>query len=138
MRGIGGGIAAGILLLVGGATAGAVLTLVHQASVHLGDAVVPWGVIVALAITAALLAGLRLVSATRIPALATAVGLLGVNALLALPSAGGSVLVQANLAGYAWTFGPVLIAIVALGWPRLQARAADRMGDETTKGAEQL
>jgi N-acetyl-1-D-myo-inositol-2-amino-2-deoxy-alpha-D-glucopyranoside deacetylase len=135
---MGGGIVTGILMLVVGAVSGAVLTLVHQATVPIAGTVVPWGAIVALAITAALLAGLRIVSPTRIPALGAALGLLVTNALLALPTAGGSVLVQANLAGYAWTFGPVLIAVVVLGWPRLPARRENRMDVENPKGADPL
>ena len=64
------------------------------------------------------------------------VGLLGIAALLALPTSGGSVLVQANLQGYAWTFGPVLIAAVVLGWPRLPHRREHRMDDENSKGVQ--
>lgn len=137
MAGVGGKLATGILLLALGAFAGAVLTLVHQATVQVGDATVPWGVIVALALTAALLAGLRIVSATRIPALSAALGLLVVNALLALPTAGGSVLVQANGQGYAWTFGPVLIAVVVLGWPRLPPRLAAQQQQQPPRPTQQ-
>lgn len=136
MSGIPGAVVGGILLVAFGAFSGVVLTLVHQASVQHGETTVPWGVAVALAITAALLAGLRMVSATRLPALAVAVGLLGMVGLLALPTAGGTVLVQANLRGYLWTFGPVLIAAVALGWPRLPQRREHRMETESPKGVD--
>lgn len=101
-----------------GAFAGTVLTASHQA--HAGG--FPWGILVAIAITAAALVGLRLVFHSRAIALCFAIGLLGTSALLAAVSIGGSVLVPANPAGYAWTFAPVLIALVVLGWPRVRAQ----------------
>jgi N-acetyl-1-D-myo-inositol-2-amino-2-deoxy-alpha-D-glucopyranoside deacetylase len=55
----------------------------------------------------------------RFVAFCTAMGLLGVIGLLALRSAGGSVLVPANGLGIAWTFVPALIALVVIAWPRL-------------------
>jgi N-acetyl-1-D-myo-inositol-2-amino-2-deoxy-alpha-D-glucopyranoside deacetylase len=111
-----------ILALALGAFAGGVLTVIHQASTTIGDIAVPWGLIVALVLTAALLSGLRLVYETRlIPGFAT-IGLLGTAALLALQSAGGSVIVPDNPAGVTWTIGAVLIAAVVLAWPRVTPR----------------
>ncbi len=111
-----------ILALALGAFAGGVLTVIHQASITIGDVVVPWGLIVALVVTAALLSGLRLVYETRlIPGFAT-LGLLGTSALLALRSAGGSIIVPDNPAGVTWTIGAVLIAAVVLAWPRVTPR----------------
>jgi N-acetyl-1-D-myo-inositol-2-amino-2-deoxy-alpha-D-glucopyranoside deacetylase len=109
------------LALVLGAFAGITLTAVHQATLSTAAMSLPWGIVVALVITAALLTGLRLVFESRLVALAAAIGLLAASALLASASTGGSVLVPANTAGYAWTFGPVLIAVVTLAWPRLGA-----------------
>lgn len=111
----------GVALLALGAFAGAVLTLVHQATVRIDDWDAPWGLAAALAITAALLAGVRLMTETRMPAACLALGLLAMSLLLALPTSAGSVLVPATTAGWVWTFGPVLIAAVVLGWPRLRA-----------------
>ncbi len=111
-----------ILALALGAFAGGVLTVIHQASITIGEVVVPWGLIVALVVTAALLSGLRLVYETRlIPGFAT-LGLLGTSALLALRSAGGSIIVPDNPAGVTWTIGAVLIAAVVLAWPRVTPR----------------
>ena len=115
-------IAALLLATVLGAFAGATLTVVHQATVTLGALVVPWGIIVALLITAAMLLGMRLVFQTRWVAAGATLGLLAVSAALAMQSLGGSVLVPANPAGYTWTFGPVLIAGIVLSWPRLPSR----------------
>ena len=115
-------IAALVLAAVLGGFAGATLTVVHQASASVGTVVVPWGIIVALLITATMLAGMRLVFQTRWVAASATIGLLAVSAALAVQSLGGSVLVPANPAGYAWTFGPVLIAGIVLSWPRLPPR----------------
>jgi len=113
-----------VLAVVLGAFAGATLTVTHQASVG----ALPWGIVAAIIITTALLVGLRMVFETRIvPALA-AVGLLGISALLAAQSTGGSVLVPANVAGYTWTFAPVVIALVVLAWPRITPPVGGKIG----------
>lgn len=118
-------IAAIVLAAVIGLFVGAILTVAHQATVEVGPLVVPWGIGAAVLITAALLTGLRIVFPTRWVAAAAAVGILGASALLSLRSGGGSILVPDNLPGYLWTFAPVLIAALVLGWPRA-ARPARR------------
>ena len=134
------GIAARILAcffaLVLGVFAGLVLTFAHQSAMRVGDVSVPWGLIVALVLSAALLAGLRLVYTTRLVAGAAALGLLGVVALLSLAS-GGSVVVPDNDAGRVWTIGVVLITAVVLAWPRIERRGGDRMESPSAKGSEQ-
>jgi len=107
------------IALVIGAFAGATMTVAHQASAVVGELVVPWGVIAGVGITAALLAGLRIVFHTRIVPGFAALGLLGAAAFLASQSAGGSILVPDNVAGYVWTFAPVVIAGLVLAWPRV-------------------
>jgi len=102
-----------------GLFAGALLTASHQATVAVAGVPVPWGLIAGILIMTALFIGLRIVFESRAVALAAGVGFLGASALLALQSAGGSVLVPDNLAGYVWTFGPVLIGAVVLAWPKL-------------------
>ena len=111
-----------VATLLGG-FAGLTLTVAHQATVAVGPLVVPWGISAAVLVTAAILAGLRLVFETRIVAGCAAVGLLGASALLAIQTSGGSVLVPANAAGYTWTYAPVIIAGVVLAWPRLAGAA---------------
>ncbi len=130
-------IATLVLALILGAFVGATLTVAHQASTEVLGVFVPWGIITALVITAALLVGLRIVFRTRLVAGAAAVGLLGAAALLSLRSAGGSILVPDNAAGYAFTFGPVLIAAVVLAWPQVSARPRDNMGVPAAKGPDQ-
>ena len=107
------------IALVIGAFAGATMTVAHQASAVVGELAVPWGVIAGVGITAALLAGLRIVFHTRIVPGFAALGLLGAAAFLASQSAGGSILVPDNVAGYVWTFAPVIIAGLVLAWPRV-------------------
>jgi N-acetyl-1-D-myo-inositol-2-amino-2-deoxy-alpha-D-glucopyranoside deacetylase len=102
-----------------GALTGTLLTVAHQASVLIGTVLLPWGIIAAVVITAALLSGFRIVFETRMVSGFGALGLLGAASLLALQSPGGSILVPANTAGYVWTFAPVIIATVVLAWPRV-------------------
>ncbi len=130
-------VAACVLATVLGAFVGATLTVAHQAAVLIGDATIPWGIIAAVLITAALFAGLRIVFETRLVVAFAAVGLLAVSAFLAVGSSGGSILVPDNLAGYVWTFGPVLIAAVTLGWPQVRFRAKDKIrADSDPKGPD--
>lgn len=111
--------------LVMGVLVGAMLTVIHQTSFSVGGVAVPIGVIAAVVVVALLLTGLRLVFGTRLVAGATAVGLLITVGLLSLESSGGSVLVPATTAGYAWTVAPTVIALLVLGWPQLRASRRD-------------
>lgn len=111
-------IAALVLAAAIGLLVGAILTVAHQATVEVGPLLVPWGIAAAVLITAALLTGLRIVFATRAVAAAATAGIMGASALLSLRSGGGSILVPDNPTGYVWTFAPVVIAALVLGWPR--------------------
>ena len=111
-------IAALVVAALLGAFTGVILTAAHQATAAIGSATIPWGIIAAVTITAAILIGMRVVFETRLVAGCAAVGLLGASALLAIQTSGGSVLVPANTAGYTWTYVPVVIAAIVLSWPR--------------------
>ncbi|KQQ22915.1 hypothetical protein ASF48_07205 [Rathayibacter sp. Leaf299] len=113
-------VVSGVLSVLVGAVVGAITTIAHQSTVVVGDAVLPLGLVASLAAVLLLLLGLRLVMIDRFVAFCAAMGLLGVIGLLALRSAGGSVLVPANGLGVVWTFAPGLIALVAIAWPRLR------------------
>ncbi len=117
-QGLASRVLAMVVATVLGAFAGVTLTAAHQATVAVGPAIIPWGIITAVIVTAAILAGLRLVFETRIVAGCAAAGLLGAAALLSIQTSGGSVLVPANVAGYIWTYAPVIIAAIVLAWPR--------------------
>ncbi|RFA19986.1 hypothetical protein [Subtercola boreus] len=112
--------AVGLLL---GVVFGMLGTVVNQASISffgLFDA--PIGLVLAIAAVTLLLVGLRLVLPSRLIAFLAALGLVGIVAVLTLPSPGGSVLVPANTAGYVWTFAPTVIALVVIAWPKLGRR----------------
>ncbi|PPF25641.1 PIG-L family deacetylase [Rathayibacter rathayi] len=113
----------GVIGVLVGAVVGAITTVAHQSIVSIGSVVVPLGLAASLAGVLLLLLGLRLVLIDRFVAVCTAMGLLGMIGLLALRSAGGSVLIPANGLGVAWTFLPALIALVVIAWPRLRAVA---------------
>lgn len=117
-------VVSGVLSVAVGAVVGAITTVAHQSTVTVGGAVLPLGLAASLAAVLLLLLGLRLVMVDRFVAFCTAMGLLGVIGLLALRSAGGSVLVPANGLGVAWTFLPALIALVVIAWPRIRRTAA--------------
>ncbi len=133
--GLGAQILTCVLALLLGAFVGATLTVAHQASVVILGARIPWGIVVALVITAALVVGLRMVFETRLVAGIAALGLLGTSALLAVQSSGGSILVPDNAVGYVWTFGPVLIAGVALAWPQVRRRSGSNIKETSAKGS---
>jgi N-acetyl-1-D-myo-inositol-2-amino-2-deoxy-alpha-D-glucopyranoside deacetylase len=105
------------LALVIGAALGGVSTVEHQFTVLLGSWPAPVGVIVSVVIAAALFVGARLAFDDRWVALLAAVGFIGVVSVLSVQGPGGSVLVPSNVAGYALTYGPAAIALVALAWP---------------------
>jgi hypothetical protein len=110
-----------LAVLLGGIY-GAVATIGHRQSVTIGEVVVPWGLVVALAGVLALLLGIRLVAGGRWVAAAAAAGVIGVVALLTLPGPGGSVLVAGDVVGTVWAVGPALIAVLVVAWPDLPQR----------------
>jgi N-acetyl-1-D-myo-inositol-2-amino-2-deoxy-alpha-D-glucopyranoside deacetylase len=114
--------------VVGGAFAGFIFTAVHQASLPVGGVSVPLGLTIGLVGTAALIAGLRITFDSRGLATIAAFSILIATAILSAPTAGGSLVVPANIAGYVWTFGSAFIAFVILAWPRVGARAVPRVG----------
>ena len=135
-------VACALALLVGAALGG-IGTVNHQWGYSAGF---PLGAIVALALVAALVAGLRLVFATRIVAFFASVGILVALVVLTVGGPGGSVLVPANGAGYGWSYGAAAIIALVLAWPnlavphpagpsRMSSASRDSMGTEPdTKG----
>jgi N-acetyl-1-D-myo-inositol-2-amino-2-deoxy-alpha-D-glucopyranoside deacetylase len=112
-------VVAGVLALLLGGSLGLLGTIGHQYAP-------PAGIVLSLAAVAGLLVGLRLIFDSRMMPLLAAIGVIGVEAALGMPGMGGSVLIPSNALGYAWTLGPVLIAVVALGWPRIERRGRRR------------
>lgn len=103
--------------LIIGAAVGTITTFTHH---QLGIA----GIVIALAIVGALIAGFRLVFGSRIIAAAAALGvLLATAALIVIPGAGGTALVVDDPIGWVWAIGPTLIAVVIVGWPRRRRKS---------------
>jgi N-acetyl-1-D-myo-inositol-2-amino-2-deoxy-alpha-D-glucopyranoside deacetylase len=100
----------------------------HQFAPVVFGAAVPIGIVVTILLVSALLVGLRIVFPGRLVAGAAAVGLLVVIGVLSVGSSGGSVLVPANPTGYVLTYGPVVIAILVLAWPKSGTFSRDRLG----------
>lgn len=108
-----------VAALIAGAAVGAIGTAVHQASL--------FALVLSLVVVTALLAGMRIVTESRLPAAFASAGLIGIIALFATPGAGGAVLIPATAAGYWWSFAPAAIAFIVLAWPRLRRTGGDRM-----------
>ncbi|EPR75716.1 hypothetical protein ADILRU_1886 [Leifsonia rubra CMS 76R] len=106
-----------------GGLVGVVLTVVHQSTITIAGARVPWGIIAAVALTTALILGLRLIYDTRVAPGFASLGVLLMSALLATAMPGGTVLIPSNLSGYVWTFAPVLIVLIVVGWPKVNRQA---------------
>jgi N-acetyl-1-D-myo-inositol-2-amino-2-deoxy-alpha-D-glucopyranoside deacetylase len=117
------------LLILLGAVLGTVGTILHQSTVTLAGVALPWGISVALAAIACLLAGLRLVNPGRAQALAAALGLIVMIGIFSMRSTGGSVLVPDNLLARVLVFAPVIVATIVIAWPRLGQRQR-RVGND--------
>jgi N-acetyl-1-D-myo-inositol-2-amino-2-deoxy-alpha-D-glucopyranoside deacetylase len=84
----------------------------------------PWGLIAGLLVVVALVLGFRLVFDSRVVGAAAGLGVVAASAALALPGAGGTVLVLSSPAGWIWALGPAILSAVALLWPRPRARGS--------------
>jgi hypothetical protein len=110
-----------VLLFLAGAVIGGVGTIAHQSTLHAGIDW-PWGLVASLVAYTSMLAGLRLLASSRIPALIAALGTILVVLLFAQKSAGGSVLIPYDLLGLIWQGATIVIAAIVLAWPDLGAR----------------
>ncbi|NRD27143.1 PIG-L family deacetylase [Frigoribacterium sp. VKM Ac-2836] len=130
----GGRVAALVLALAAGAVFGTIGTVMHQSTVTVADSPVWSGLVLALLMCLALLAGLRSVFGSRAMAGAASLGLVGALVVLWQASPGGSVLLPANTPAYVWLVGVAVIVTLVLGWPRLRGlpgRDATPPGDAT-------
>ncbi|WP_235940809.1 DUF6113 family protein [Paramicrobacterium fandaimingii] len=116
-------IVTAVITLVLGAVYGTVGTVAHTLTVTPFGILIPYGLILGLIGTLALLVGLRLVIAERLPSVAAGIGLVGTVALFSFSSPGGSILISQGLPGLIWLFGVPLIAAVVLAWPRVPQRS---------------
>ncbi|UOE45630.1 hypothetical protein [Agromyces larvae] len=100
---------------------GAVATIGHRHELRIGDAVVPWGLAVAIVGVAALLVGMRLVI-DRWSSAAAAAGVIAVVALLTLPGVGGTILIAGDIRGTVWAVTPAVVGVLVVAWPSLPPR----------------
>lgn len=110
-----------VVSLVVGLLTGGLGTITHQQTLG----AFPIGIVLTTLIVVGLTVGVRLLYRSR--AMVAAIGIGVIAATQVLVSVGGqsSPLVLANAAGYVWTFGPAIVAMLALAWPDLSgARAA--------------
>ncbi|WP_168203747.1 DUF6113 family protein [Humibacter ginsenosidimutans] len=105
-----------VVMVVAGIAFGVLGTVVHSSTV--GSADFPWGIVVALLALACLLVGIRLLSSGRLSTACAALGALVAIAVLSQQSFGGSVLITNSVIGWVWMAGAVVIALLAVSWPR--------------------
>ncbi|MFM9920169.1 PIG-L family deacetylase [Lacisediminihabitans sp. H27-G8] len=121
-------IFAWVIAALVGAALGGITVVNHQFAPQIFGMTAPVGIVVSLLIIASLLVGLRIVFSGRVVAGCAAAGLLLAVGVLSVRSTGGSVLVPANAAGYALTYGSLAIAGLALAWPNFGTFSRDRLG----------
>ncbi len=127
-QGIGIHILAGLLALIIGAALGGITTVEHQFAPSLFSHQAPVGIVITLALAAALFVGARLAFGGRLIAIFAAIGMLGAIGVLSLARSGGGILVPANPVGYLLVYGTAAVAVVSLAWPARGAFRRDKLG----------
>jgi len=115
-----------LLAALVGLALGVVGTFNHRGVIAAGDALLPWGLVVAMLGAACFLVGLRLYTDSRLVTLAGTLGLLVPIFLFSIEGPGGSVVIVQDAPGRIWDLGPAVIAVLVLAWPRLPARGEAR------------
>ena len=85
----------------------------------------PWALVAGLATVTCYLIALRILWDDRMVSVAGAISIIVTVFILAQRSEGGSVLIQADLAGNVWVFGTAIIAGLASAWPQIRFRSRD-------------
>lgn len=109
-----------LALVLLGALVGAVGTFLQAARLTLagqGNLVLPYGIVIALALTAGVCAVGGLAVESRAGALAAGAGWLAVVVLSLSPGPGGDVVLPARTLSYVWLFGGLLLVGMALTAP---------------------
>jgi hypothetical protein len=96
----------------------------------------PIGLVLSLAMIAAVLAALRAAFPSRLYAVAAAAGVIIAVFVLSMKGPGGSVVVLGNLPGVIWTAAPAIIAAVVVGAPRIRRPGGGRPPDDGILGAQ--
>ncbi|KQO62883.1 PIG-L family deacetylase [Curtobacterium sp. Leaf261] len=121
---VGGRVGAIVVALVVGVLVGGLGTITHQQTIG----TFPIGLVITTLLVAALLVGTRMLFRSRTLVAAEAVAILVTSQVLAAVGGTSSPLILANAAGYTWTYGPAIIAMIVLAWPTLPPRPAPPLG----------
>jgi LmbE family N-acetylglucosaminyl deacetylase len=122
-----GRAAAVVVAAVVGLLAGGLGTVTHQQTVAIGSwATAPIGLVLTTLVVLGLVVGVRLLYRSRVLVAAVGLGVLVATQVLVAVGGQSSPLVPGNVAGYVWTFGPAVIAMLTLAWPDLDAVRALR------------
>ena len=101
-----------------GALVGTLGAFKHQSGVSAATgAGLPWGLVLSLAMIAAVLAAFRVSFVSRLYSIAAGVGVVAAVGLFALRGPGGSLIVIGNAEGMVWLIGSVLIALAVAVLP---------------------
>jgi N-acetyl-1-D-myo-inositol-2-amino-2-deoxy-alpha-D-glucopyranoside deacetylase len=115
-------VAAVVGLLVGGLG-----TVTHQQTVAVGSwSTAPIGMVLTMLIVIGVVVGVRLLYRSRLLVAAVGVGVILATQVLVAVAGSDSPLVLANAAGYVWTFGPAVVAMLVLAWPDLSGLRAQQ------------
>jgi N-acetyl-1-D-myo-inositol-2-amino-2-deoxy-alpha-D-glucopyranoside deacetylase len=115
-------VAAVVGMLVGGLG-----TITHQQTLSIGGwSTAPIGMVLTTLIVIGVVVGVRLLYRSRLLVAAVGVGVILATQVLVAVAGQSSPLVLANAAGYVWTFGPALIAMLVLAWPDLTGLRVQR------------
>lgn len=117
-----------VIFVILGAAVGLLMTAVHQVIGPIAGVVVPWGIIVALGSTAALLIGSRLALGSRIPPAIAGVSLLAMSLFITSPTRGGSVLIGDGLPSILWIWLVPLLVLAVVAWPKSKRALAAKIG----------
>lgn len=119
-----------VAALLVGVLVGGICVVDHQFAPIIAGSPRPIGIVVAMLVIIALLVGVRIVFTGRAVVGFLGIGLLGTIALFSAESAGGSVLIRANPAGYLLTYGPLVMTIIVLAWPKVATLSRAKLAVE--------
>ncbi len=108
---------AAVFALACGFGFGVLLTVAHPATATIDGWTAPVGLVVGSLVLALLLVGIRLVSLSRVPAIAAALGFFAAEVWISLPDVGGGVLASDGAADAVWGAAPAFIAVIVCAWP---------------------
>jgi len=116
--------------LIIGAAIGILFTFAHHATWDVAGVPLPIGLTLGLAGVGMYLFGLRLLTETRVAAIASGIGIVGAATFLAAESATGSIIVDDSVYGWVWMVGVGIVTAAGIVWPtrRAEPERRDTMG----------